>query len=196
MQEDKEKWNKRYLQMQMPLESSDIINQFITLLPHSGSALDIACGNGRNARLLASCGLDVRAIDISDIAINLASKLYKEAFQNKSIMGSIEFLCLDLDSYKITPKSYDVICNFYFLNRKILHQIPSALKSNGILFLETFEENKDYPTNIDSTKILHQNELLELFKNWEIILNQTKIITRDRIDQKACVRQFIARNQI
>lgn len=195
MQEDKEKWNKRYLQMQMPLESSDIIRESTMLLPHSGRALDIACGNGRNARFLASCGLDVRAIDISDIAINLANKLYRES-NNHQTKGSLELLCLDLDSYHIEPKSYDVICNFYFLNRDILYQIPSALKPNGLVFLETFEENKDYPTNIDSAKTLYQDELLEVFKDCQIILNQTKIITRDRIDQQACVRQFIARNQI
>src|SRR5436305_13290413 len=32
-------------------------------------ALDVACGDGRNARWLAELGFDVEAIDVSDVAV-------------------------------------------------------------------------------------------------------------------------------
>lgn len=193
MQKDKEKWDDRYSRMQMPLTPSDLLGEFYALLPKEGKALDLACGNGRNARFLATFGLEVSAIDISSIAIAQAHKLWDSSKSMHTPKGSLELLCLDLDSYAIQPNTYAVICNFYFLDRRLLAQIPQALKKQGLFFLETFEEHRGYPTHIDSSKILRPNELVEIFQPYEILLNQRKIITRESTDQQACVRQFIAR---
>ena len=68
----KEKWNKRYSARnigQLKQRPSDWLVRHQPLLEKQpkGKALDIACGNGRNARFLANLGFEVDALDISDV---------------------------------------------------------------------------------------------------------------------------------
>jgi tellurite methyltransferase len=43
---------------------------FITQWPHRGEALDLGCGQGRDALFLASIGYNVTAIDISQVGVS------------------------------------------------------------------------------------------------------------------------------
>ena len=66
----REKWNTKYLQQgpsQWPV--AEVLLENKHLLPEQGSALDLACGYGANARLLAEHGLQTYAWDISNVAI-------------------------------------------------------------------------------------------------------------------------------
>mgnify|MGYP001215786739 FL=1 len=56
-------WPSAYLQQ---LQQDDVI-------PHSGRALDVACGRGRNSLFLVSLGLRVDALDVSAVAIAQAA---------------------------------------------------------------------------------------------------------------------------
>ena len=70
--QDRIKWNQRYA------EDSYQKHNPVTLVEHwlpripVGRALDVACGAGRNAILLAQAGYQVDAIDISSEGLNLA----------------------------------------------------------------------------------------------------------------------------
>ncbi len=44
---------------------SEWVKRFIPKLPKGGRVLDLACGCGRNTRLLASCGFEVVGADIA-----------------------------------------------------------------------------------------------------------------------------------
>jgi SAM-dependent methyltransferase len=48
--------------------------QLLDLLPTHGTALDLACGLGAQSLWLASRGLDVRALDVSPVAVEIANR--------------------------------------------------------------------------------------------------------------------------
>ena len=66
-EQDREKWNSKYLKNSGKSDPSKILGKYISLVSH-GNALDLACGNGRNSRFLAQKGFQVDAVDISSIA--------------------------------------------------------------------------------------------------------------------------------
>ena len=63
----KEKWNKRYRDEAGEEKASRVLRENLHLLPANGLALDLACGLGGNAILLAQQGLSVCAWDIADV---------------------------------------------------------------------------------------------------------------------------------
>jgi SAM-dependent methyltransferase len=165
MQEDKQRWNERYLDNPMPQSVSPLLERYIE---HAkvGQAIDIACGTGRNTHYLAEKGFMVDAVDISDYALD---KVRKSSTINK--------IDSDLDKYNLTPNKYDLIVNVNYLNRRLVSQMKDALKSGGLLVFETFivaHGDFNMPTmNLDF--LLRKNELLHSFIGLEVIYYEEKI---------------------
>jgi SAM-dependent methyltransferase len=165
MQEDKQRWNERYLDNPMPQSVSPLLERYIE---HAkvGQAIDIACGTGRNTHYLAEKGFMVDAVDISDYALD---KVRKSSTINK--------IDSDLDKYNLTPNKYDLIVNVNYLNRRLVSQMKDALKSGGLLVFETFivaHGDFNMPTmNLDY--LLRKNELLHSFIGLEVIYYEEKI---------------------
>jgi len=67
-QEDKERWDEKHASNIMPQEPIKLIKEYANLATGK-QALDIACGNGRHSKYLASLGFKVNALDISSVAI-------------------------------------------------------------------------------------------------------------------------------
>lgn len=154
-----QKWDERYQQHDGNWPAAaDVLTQNQHLLPDSGSALDLACGLGANALLLAQAGFVVTAQDISPVAID---KLQLTA-QQLALQINAE-VCDVL----VTPPAatqYDVIVVSYYLERTLAPAIMHALKPGGLLFYQTWCRQKiahSGPTNPDY--LLADNELLTLF---------------------------------
>ncbi len=164
MQEDKMRWNKKYKNLPMPTHVSKILkNHFSDAV--RGRALDIASGQGRNARFLYEQGFSVDAVDISDTALS-----YLDDIEN------INTICADLDSYEL-KSNYDLIVNVNYLDRRLTPKIKAALNSGGIVIYETFVEAQgdDFHMPSNEAYLLHVNELLEMFREFEIICYEEKI---------------------
>ena len=73
MHEDGRRWNERYAASPTPSprapEAVDLWPELASELPVSGRCLDIASGTGAVTLWLAQRGLDVIALDVSDVAI-------------------------------------------------------------------------------------------------------------------------------
>lgn len=157
---DKIKWDKKYLEKESLLKerpASIKLEKIVALVDKDfKTALDVACGAGRNSIYLAKNGFNVDAIDISTIALNsLKEKGYK----------TINTIETDLDTFTPT-KSYDLITMTNFLDRTLLPKLFNALENNGYLFIETYmehEENEKPPSN--SNFLLQKNELKTIFEN-------------------------------
>jgi 2-polyprenyl-3-methyl-5-hydroxy-6-metoxy-1,4-benzoquinol methylase len=137
-QEDKERWNEKYQDNPMPDQPIKLISDYATLSTGK-QALDIACGMGRHSKYLASLGFEVDALDISSVAID----------QLKNI-PNINAKEVDFDTYILPKEQYDLIICTYFLERRLFTQIIDALKSNGIILMETFlydPDNDRKPSN-------------------------------------------------
>src|SRR3989338_848709 len=94
-----------------------LLIELFPLLPR-GRALDIACGEGRNAIFLAKNGYNVDAIDISDIAIERGKKTAeKDGIKPNFIQDVIE-------NFHIPAETYDLILNFKIgLNKVCFYSI-------------------------------------------------------------------------
>ncbi|WP_457640126.1 class I SAM-dependent methyltransferase [Persephonella sp.] len=164
MENDREKWNKKYSSGDFPwTEPSEIVKKFYHLA-EKGKALDIACGTGRNAVFLSEKGFQVDAVDISDVALERLKKQYPQ----------INTIQADLDFYSIPENSYELILNINYLNRRLIPQIKEGLKQGGVVIFETFTlpDGKGYfqPENKDF--MLRKNELLHLFSDMYIVFYQ------------------------
>lgn len=130
-EEDKSHWEKRYSGdgYEPNLNPSALVTEWLADRP-PGSALDLACGTGRNALYLAEKGYDVTAVDISPRAIALAEALALE----KGL--KINWVVADLDTYVIRGPYDVIVISFFHVSRNLVPPIIDALKKGGILLYE------------------------------------------------------------
>lgn len=166
MTELTKKWNWRYKDSDIAEgKVAQVLEENIHLLPQRGKALELACGLGGNALLLARLGLDTEAWDISDVVIN---KL--RAFVKKSKYA----LCAEIRDVVADPpeaNSFDVIVVSHFLDRSLAPRLISALTPGGLLFYQTFiQDAASQHGPQDSSYRLSTNELLYLFATLNVIV--------------------------
>jgi 2-polyprenyl-3-methyl-5-hydroxy-6-metoxy-1,4-benzoquinol methylase len=157
--EDKVRWDDKYKNAVLPQNVIEVVQNYAKEA-RGKKALDIACGMGRNAKLLANMDFKVDALDISSVAIESLKGI-------KNINGEV----VDFDTYVLKENPYDLIVCTYFLERKLFTQIHKALKEEGVFIMETFmhdEVNTKVPSN--KTFLLDKGELEATFsKNYDII---------------------------
>lgn len=158
-EELRKKWDQRYRDGDPgQCEPARVVEEFRHLLPCSGKALELACGLGANALVLARQGLETRAWDISAVAVE---KLGQHALaQGLSLEAEVR------DAVAAPPgrRSADVIVVSRFLDRGLCPAIQAALKPGGLLFYQTFTQASvecGGPSNPSFR--LARNELLALF---------------------------------
>jgi tellurite methyltransferase len=104
------------------------------LLPRGGAALDVACGRGRHALLLASVGVRVRAIDADPVRIQAlrttADRLHLH------VDADVQDLELGLPALGVA--AFDVVLGFNYLHRPLMPVLVEAVRPGGLLFYETF----------------------------------------------------------
>ena len=166
MSSQAKKWDAIYADQQCDLLSAaEVVEQNLHLLPSSGVALDLACGLGANAILLAKHGLDVHAWDVSSVALDKLSRYSQQ--HNFNIITSER----DVENNPPNEDSYDVVVASNFLYRPIFKNICNSLKHGGLLFYQTFTVEKAAPigpTNPDY--LLNKNELLKVCSEFEILV--------------------------
>lgn len=173
LKSDQKRWDKRFRGKEFAFgkEANLFLRRHIRLLP-KGKALDIAAGEGRNAVFLAQHGFDVDAVDISEMGLRKARKLAKE-------MGvKIHTVLVDINTYQIGKSQYDLIANFYFLNRRLISGIKKGLKKEGRVIFETYLlEQRTLGTGgpKHAKYFLKPNELLRLFQDFRILFHREGI---------------------
>ncbi len=165
MKADRTRWNRKYQDgIHSDTPSPVVVRHFRRA--KKGKALDIACGNGRNALFLAEKGFEVYALDISDVGLGSIPKRPK----------SLNLICADLDAFVIPAMRFELIVNIHFLSRRLFPYIQEGLASGGILIFETYlEENtlkSDKPLCRDH--LLRPNELLRAFLSLRILRYEEK----------------------
>lgn len=105
------------------------------LLPRGGKVLDVACGRGRHALLLASAGFEVRAIDRNPEAI----AFLRMTAERLGLRLACEVVDLETAAPPDLPHAaYDAVLVFNYLHRPLMPTLRAALKPGGKLFYETF----------------------------------------------------------
>jgi len=137
------------------------------LLPRGGTVLDVACGRGRHALLMASAGFEVRAIDRNPDAIAFLS----QTAARLTLQIDAAVVNLETDPPPSLGESlYDAVLVFNYLHRPLMPAIRAAVKPGGRIFYETFttrQAERGHPQNPDF--LLREGELAELMSPWSII---------------------------
>ncbi len=175
----RERWNERYAQPDrewMPETPAEWLVEHERLLAGGGRALDVACGDGRNALYLAQLGYMVDAIDVSDVAID-ALRATTEA---RGLTMTIVPRVVDLEREPLPAGPYDVIVMTNFLQRDLFGPLQDALAPGGLLVFETLAQvhvdelghrfNPDY--------LVQPGELLRAFPRLEVVAQQEGVVER------------------
>jgi len=129
-----------------------------------GKALDIACGNGRNAIYLAQRGFAVSALDISSVALAEG----RQRAQQQDL--SIDWRQCDLEAGALVSGDFDLIICFNYLQRSLFGPMRQALKPGGHVIFETYLMDQaaiGHPKNPEY--LLQHNELLDCFRGFRIL---------------------------
>jgi len=167
MNKTSEKWDAIYRQSQSQAVAAKVLSEHRYLLPKQGQALDLACGVGGNALLMAEAGLNVDALDISLIALQRVEE------QAVFLGRHINVKQCDISAEILPEAFYDVIVISRFLDRALCNAIMASLNAGGILFYQTFTRSKidqSGPGNPDY--LLAANELLRLFAPLTLLFYQ------------------------
>jgi SAM-dependent methyltransferase len=159
------KWNSIYSESEPSFyPAAPVLTENDFLLPITGIALDLACGLGANAIFLAERGWAVTAWDISIVAIDKLTAFAVR--QGLTINGCQEKIV----AKSFTEYAFDVIVVSRFLDRTLSDAIIDAIKPDGLLFYQTFTQEKTRrspPNNPDY--LLGSSELLTLFSPLRVI---------------------------
>ncbi len=159
-----EKWNQRFASATKPGNPAYVLTANVHLLPGRGRALDLACGLGANALLLAREGLQVDALDASSVAL---AKLADYAAREQ--LPIVTHRC-DLEHNWQAEQRYDVIVCSHYLHRPLCPRLQDALCSGGLLYYQTFTRDKISPEGPASAEyLLAKGELADLFKYLQLV---------------------------
>ncbi len=179
MKEDAERyWDERYDREKAVPERGPaaFLVEHRHLLPPRGRALEVAMGTGRNALYLASLGYEVTGIDVSGVAVE---RCRQEAARRGL---RIEAVQADLESYGLARAAYDIVIDFYYLQRDLAPQLEGALRPGGILVFESFTtEQRQFgwgPQNDEF--LLRPGELRETFAGLEVLVYREGLVQGDR----------------
>jgi len=166
--EDRERWDRKFASSDFiyGTDPSPFLVDNVELLPASGRALDVAAGEGRNAVFLARHGLEVDAVDISEVGLAKARHLAGEAGV------SVNTIVADLADYSIPEGRYDVVVVINYLQRDLIDDLKAALKPGGIVIYQTYcVAQLDIPGahHMRREYLLEPNELRAMFEGFEIL---------------------------
>lgn len=132
------------------------------------AALELACGTGRDAVFLASCGWRVVGVDVLPDALDRAARL---AGRCGPALEPIEWRVIDLEAGDVqVGRPFDLITAFRYLHRPLIRQFREWLNPGGLVLYETFttlhRERHGKPAS--DAHVLQPGELRELFADYEI----------------------------
>ncbi len=132
-------WNERYAGNDLVYGAApnDFLAQMAERFPTRGEALDIGAGEGRNALFLASHGLNVLAVDQSEVGMRKAQRLARERGLE------LRTQAVDLTDFEAAPGSFDVVSSIFVhlpsaLRAAVHKRVVAWLKPGGVFVLEAY----------------------------------------------------------
>lgn len=123
-----------------------------------GTALDVACGSGRNLRWLVDAGWRVTGVD-------------RDTTATAPLQSLAKIVDADIENgpWPLADRQFDlvVVCNYLW--RPLFDTIKSAVKPGGWLIWETFADGQQSigrPSRPDF--LLQRGELLRVCEGWRI----------------------------
>jgi tellurite methyltransferase len=149
-------WDRHYSEAEnLDLTPAPLLVEVADMLP-PGRALDLACGAGRNAIHLVGLGWRVTAVDASPAAIRF---LRRKAPQVDARIANLE-----TGEFAIEPGAYDLICDFFYLQRDLFPAIRNGVRPGG-----TFAGAIHLAGGARHSFVMQPGELRNEFAGWKIL---------------------------
>jgi SAM-dependent methyltransferase len=133
---DRNDWNERYAAQELlwGAEPNRFLAAELREVSPRGRALDLACGEARNAIWLAQLGWVVTAVDYSDVALDRARRLAAEQHVD------VEWIETDVTGFVPAAGAFQLVIIAYLHlpetgRRAVLAYAASALGPGGTLFM-------------------------------------------------------------
>jgi SAM-dependent methyltransferase len=132
---DRQQWDERYMTHELIWRAEPnrfLVEEVARMQP--GRALDLACGEGRNALWLADQGWQVTGVDFSPVGLTKARHL--------GVVRRVDVTWLEADVLEWNPPeaAYDLVIVMYLqlpadARRRVLSRAASALAPGGTLLV-------------------------------------------------------------
>jgi rhodanese-related sulfurtransferase len=136
------------------------------LMPRGGGALDVACGAGRHALLLAAAGFEVRAVDRDADAVAFV----RDTSARLGLPIEADVVDLESGAVDLGRDGFDLVLVTNYLHRPLFPALLASLRPGGLLLYETFtihQAARGRPTNPDF--LLQPGELRRLVEGLRIV---------------------------
>jgi tellurite methyltransferase len=127
-----------------------------------GTAIDLACGTGRNALYLAERGWTVTAVDGSEKAVEVVQM--RSAARGLQVQTKVADLTAP--NFTMPAGSFDLILIAYYLQRDLFAKVKTAVRPGGVVvaIAHTPEPGERW-----SEKRAAPGELRGFFNGWEVL---------------------------
>ncbi len=128
---EREAWERRWAEGGYTArpDGSPFLASWLDRIP-AGRALDVAAGEGRNARLLAAAGFAVTAVDVAPSAVAMGRRAAEEAGL------AIEWEVADLDDWDPGEACWDLVAVVRYRNPGLWPRLRRALAPGGWIVVE------------------------------------------------------------
>jgi SAM-dependent methyltransferase len=146
-----------------------------------GAVLDVACGGGRHARLLARLGFEVDAVDRDP-------SLFADPPPGVRVLGAD----LEAGPWPYPERRFDAIVVANYLHRPLMAVLTGALEPGGVLVYETFARgNERFGKPSNPAFLLAPGELLDAVAGrLEVVAYEHLVVEEPR---PAAVQRICAR---
>jgi tellurite methyltransferase len=184
-------WDERYGRGEhATLEPHHLLIRVAETLP-AGVALDVACGAGRHALYLARRGWRVTAVDASKVGIEMT----KERARALGVEVDARVADLEQNGFEIEGEAYDLICDFYYLQRDLWPKLRDGVRPGGVLVaaIHLMDEDAEQETR-NPAFLLQPGELRAEFDGWQLLhYHETSLNDEDAGEHHHRTAEIVAR---
>ena len=146
---------------------SEVLEAMESLSP--GKALDLGCGQGRNALFLAQQGFEVTAVDQNELALEILQSIVEQEDLEMTVG------LYDINSAALT-QTYDLIVSTVVLMFLQADRIPAIIQNmqdqtnpGGYNLIVCAMDTEDYPCQVPFSFTFKEGELADYYKDWELV---------------------------
>ena len=146
---------------------SEVLEAMESLSP--GKALDLGCGQGRNALFLAQHGFEVTAVDQNELALEILQSIVEQEDLEMTVG------LYDINSANL-KQSYDLIISTVVLMFLQADRIPAIIRNmqdqtnlGGYNLIVCAMDTEDYPCQVPFSFTFKEGELADYYKDWELV---------------------------
>ena len=145
-----------------------ITKKFIELKTKPGNAIELGCGAGRDTVYLIENDWNVLAIDREDVKSRIEEKLPKEELKKFNFLKQ-KFENIELEKNDLVVANFSLpFCNKNDF-KKLWNKIGDSILKDGYFVVNFFGDNDEWKNTKEEITFLTKEQVIELFKNFEII---------------------------